>query len=466
MRPHAPTSRVPRLRPHPPRRLAAPRPSIRRAARTATPRVALLAAAAALLAAAPAVAGERRAGERIVGGAPVAITRAPYQAAIYDPTLGGAQASPFLGQFCGGAILDATHVATAAHCVFDQERGTVRPVSRLRVLAGVTRLRRAGEPEVATARDAGVRSVAIRPGFVLGTLDGDAAVLTLDAPLYTGTPVADGTTAIAPIAPVTPEQAALVARTGDPVTVTGWGNQAPQPEVGTGRSDYPQTLQAATTHVVDDGSCARAYARVGVRITRRVLCAGERAGGVDACQGDSGGPLTALVGGTPALVGIVSLGSGCAQANRPGLYARIADPAVGGFVRHAAGLGGDAPDAGSSSSDPRDAERPTSRVAAQDCGRTRCVVNVAVTDPLPSTGVRRVAATLRWRTPVACRTRARRCGRTHAQRLTAEAIGGANWGVTAKGLRPGRRYTLTLRAEDGAGNRQRRATRVTLRPGA
>ena len=77
-----------------------------------------------------------------------------------------------------------------------------------------------------------------------------------------------------------------------------------------------------------------------------------------------------------------------------------------------------------------------------------------------------MTATLRWRSAVACRTRARRCGRTHYRRLRAEAIGGANWGVTANDLRPGRRYTLTLRAEDGAGNRQRRATRVTLRPGA
>jgi hypothetical protein len=59
------------------------------------------------------------------------------------------------------------------------------------------------------------------------------------------------------------------------------------------------------------------------------LCAGVLAGGRDTCQGDSGGPLLALRPGgdgwdTGALVGIVSYGYGCAQANSPGVYTRMA----------------------------------------------------------------------------------------------------------------------------------------------
>ncbi|MGX6449905.1 serine protease, partial [Patulibacter sp. S7RM1-6] len=308
---------------------------------------------------------------------------------------------------------------------------------------------RAGEAEVATARDAGVGRIAVRPGFALGALDGDAAVLTLSSPLYTGSPQPDGTAAIAPIAPITATQAAGVLRAGSPVTVTGWGNRAAQPEVGTGRSDYPQELQTATVPVADARDCARHYARIGVRITDRVLCAGLPAGGIDACQGDSGGPLTAVVDGVPVLAGIVSLGSGCAQRDRPGLYARVADRAIGGFLRRAAGLGGELDDGGTSDAMPDDAGRPTSRVAAKDCGRTRCVVNLAVSDPLPSSGVRRVQARLTWKVASRCRrgTGTVRCTRTRARTLRAEAIGGANWGVTARDLVPGRRYVLTLRAE-------------------
>jgi hypothetical protein len=386
--------------------------------------------------------------------------------ALYAPRGGGLSASrtPYEGQFCGGAILSAVHVVTAAHCLFDPQTGQPRATIDVRVLAGTARLRGGTEPEAPTARDVGVLRTELRPGFTPRNLDGDAAVLTLDAPLYTGTPAIDGATAIAPIAPADPAASPAVAGVESTVRVrvSGWGNRAPQPTAGQGPRDYPQDLQAADVRVVPRTSCTATYAAVGVRVNARQLCAGEPAGGIDACQGDSGGPLTADDGGTPVLVGIVSLGSGCAQAGRPGLYTHVADPDVGAFLRTAAGL--PAPVAAPTRDAPtdRDVVRPGLRVSARSCTRTRCTVRVRVTDAAPAAGPLTVRAGLRALARSCCAARLCAKGRTRDHSGVASPAGRRT--IVLRGLVPGRRYALTLRATDGAGNRQRVATVVTLRP--
>ena len=45
--------------------------------------------------------------------------------------------------------------------------------------------------------------------------------------------------------------------------------------------------------------------------------------GKDACQGDSGGPLVCSFDNRAVLIGIVSHGSGCGEAGKPGIYAKI-----------------------------------------------------------------------------------------------------------------------------------------------
>jgi secreted trypsin-like serine protease len=64
-----------------------------------------------------------------------------------------------------------------------------------------------------------------------------------------------------------------------------------------------------------------------------MLCAGYPQGGTDTCQGDSGGPLLAkALDGSLRLVGATSFGEGCAEAGKPGVYARLAEGPIRSFI--------------------------------------------------------------------------------------------------------------------------------------
>jgi len=99
--------------------------------------------------------------------------------------------------------------------------------------------------------------------------------------------------------------------------------------------DAPDLLQQARVPIITDKSCAESYPRSFEGQTQ--ICAGYPLGGTDSCQGDSGGPSFSRSAGGLFVVGSVSYGEGCAKANRPGVYARVADVILReGFIRKAA----------------------------------------------------------------------------------------------------------------------------------
>lgn len=271
----------------------------------------------------------------VVGGSSASIADFPFIVALYDPRAG----SPAAGFFCGGVIVDATHVATAAHCVAEASGGSLG-AGRVAVLAGSTTL----APVQAGSVIDPVQASAFDPRYEPASSDYDVALLRLARPLWSGPdPSVNGMSRIAPLSP----DQAMSARYGNPnapsaVTVTagGWGDVNPAP---CGRPSYPMGLRAVRMPLVSDGLCEEQYAFIEQPITSRMICAGGGRSRLDTCYGDSGGPLLADSASPPrppsdyVLVGLVDFGNGCAQSGFAGVYTRIASPEVIHFLDSGAG---------------------------------------------------------------------------------------------------------------------------------
>jgi secreted trypsin-like serine protease len=207
---------------------------------------------------------------------------------------------------CGGSVIAATKVLTAAHCVLGL------PISKLKVVANRPVLADTGVGERIA-----VVAKAVHPDY-RDTLRHDLAVLTLATP----------TTAPA-IALPTAEEAAAATALGSPLRVAGWGVKNPF------RIGFPGFLKETTQRVLRGRRCERIfgfyfYGRSAIcatgplapRWTRRLrdpIHTGP-------CSGDSGGPLVADTPAAPRLVGVVSLGGiVCGLRYEPNAYARVAD---------------------------------------------------------------------------------------------------------------------------------------------
>ena len=250
--------------------------------------------ATAAIAATAATAALAQTDPRIVGGQEATPGEWPWQVALVQS--GG---DTYLGQFCGGSLIAADWVLTAAHCVDNDAPGDIDVVAGIHDLTA---------PETGFRR-VGLDEIIVHPGWSNSTKDNDIALLRLASPIAERA----GGGGELPIRYATLPPAAIGALAGATTTVTGWGNRLP------GGSDYPPRLHEVEVQVIANAACASAYSN----LTDNMLCAGVDGGGKDSCQGDSGGPLVYNNSGEWQQVGIVSFGIGCAEADYPGVYARV-----------------------------------------------------------------------------------------------------------------------------------------------
>jgi V8-like Glu-specific endopeptidase len=239
----------------------------------------------ALLAWAP---GELFGQSKIVGGTKAGDGDYPWMVAIAEKST----QTLFDRQFCGGSLIAPDWVLTAAHCMEGEFPGGIE------VVAGLTDLNDSSGAEIR-----GVRGIFVHPGYadVSGDLVNDIALILLDSPITTITPVAYSRNASP--APV-----------DNLVRAIGWGDTQARPR-------FPTELQMVDLSLTSISLARRVYASN--RLDIRHLAA--MAPGKDTCGGDSGGPLFDLDGdnGNPITLGITSFGLECAERGVPGIYANV-----------------------------------------------------------------------------------------------------------------------------------------------
>lgn len=171
--------------------------------------------------------------------------------------------------FCGGSLIKADWVVTAAHCVYGDSPSSVR------VRVGTTDRTQGGTV-------AGVSRIIIHPSY---RNSNDIALLQLSSAV--------------PQAPV--KISASSGPVGTATRIIGWGQTCPV----RGGCGSPQILQELDTSIVADSECK------GGRIAGATeICTDNPNNNAGACYGDSGGPQIKKVNGVWELIGATSRAGG------------------------------------------------------------------------------------------------------------------------------------------------------------
>ncbi len=241
----------------------------------------------------------------IINGQQASISQFPWQVYLEGTFKEGGKT---IAVSCGGSILDATHILTAAHCV-DVEGTTVqRSAAAFTVVSGISNFNELAS----TTQVMGVSSIRTHPYYEPAPeIKDDVAVLTLEAPLELSAAMD------AEAIPLVP--AGATPAPGTTLGLSGYGKQN-----GAESAQPDGKLYSTTLTAISSDAC-----RGEVRLNSAVLLCAESPSS-SGCQGDSGGPLTE---GAPAVeVGIVDFGVKECPVGHPAAFTNVAAPEIRDFI--------------------------------------------------------------------------------------------------------------------------------------
>ncbi|CAB3236955.1 unnamed protein product [Arctia plantaginis] len=234
---------------------------------------------------------ESQPSSRITGGQASSPGQIPYQVGLLV-RFGNGQG------VCGGAIVNANRVLTAAHCWFDgQNQGT-----SVEVVAGSIRLFSGGQ-RITT------NSVSMHASWNPSLIRNDIGILNLPIHIWLSGAVSN-------IA--LPSGSLINEHFANEIGIaSGFGRTGDGPNHGITTN---QVLSHVSLPIMTNADCWRSFPMI---LQGSNICT-SGANGRSTCQGDSGGPLAVTRSGHPVLVGLTSFGSarGC-QQGFPAVYVRV-----------------------------------------------------------------------------------------------------------------------------------------------
>ncbi|XP_021028596.1 transmembrane protease serine 13 isoform X1 [Mus caroli] len=225
---------------------------------------------------------------RIVGGALTSEIKWPWQVSLHFGTT----------HICGGTLIDAQWVLTAAHCFFVTRE---KLLEGWKVYAGTSNLHQL--PEAAS-----ISQIIINGNYTDEQDDYDIALIRLSKPLALS----------AHIHPACLPMHGQTFGLNETCWITGFGKTK---ETDEKTSPFLREVQV---NLIDFKKC-NDYLVYDSYLTPRMMCAGDLRGGRDSCQGDSGGPLVCEQNNRWYLAGVTSWGTGCGQKNKPGVYTKVTE---------------------------------------------------------------------------------------------------------------------------------------------